>query len=83
MFVSFLSYVQGLPYTNVIDWWALATMVYEMISGLPPFWDDEQAEMLEKICYSCIDDVDWDDSIFTPQCKDFIRKVSLNTNDDS
>jgi hypothetical protein len=50
-------------------------MVYEMISGLPPFWDDDQAEMLEKICYGCIDNVDWDDSLFTPECKDFIRKV--------
>jgi hypothetical protein len=31
--------------------------------------------MLEKICYGCIDNVDWDDSLFTPECKDFIRKV--------
>lgn len=50
-------------------------MVYEMISGLPPFWDDEQAEMLEKICYNSIDEVEWDDSIFSPDCKDFVQKV--------
>lgn len=23
----------GAPYSNIVDWWALATMVFEMISG--------------------------------------------------
>jgi hypothetical protein len=31
--------------------------------------------VLVKICYGCIDNVDWDDSLFTLECNDFIRKV--------
>lgn len=54
-------------------------MVYEMISGLPPFWDDEQPEMLEKICYGSIDDVEFDPSIFSRNCRDFVKRVRVRS----
>jgi len=31
--------ILGQSYQNDINWWALATMVYKMIKGIPPFWD--------------------------------------------
>lgn len=30
--------LNGVEYGKDVDWWALATMAYEMIDGLPPFW---------------------------------------------
>jgi serine/threonine protein kinase len=30
-----------------VDWWCFGTIIYEMVVGLPPFYDDEQPkEML-------------------------------------
>lgn len=65
----------GVSYTNVVDWWALATMVYEMIYGLPPFWDEEQPVMLEKICGCAIDELQFDTALFSPECIDFIKSI--------
>lgn len=50
-------------------------MVYEMIYGLPPFWDEEQPVMLEKICGCAIDELEFDPSLFSPDCIDFIKSV--------
>lgn len=41
--------LEGKGYGKEVDWWALGTLVYEMITGLPPFFDDNVAEMNKKI----------------------------------
>jgi len=40
-------YAQG--YNKVIDWWTLGVLLYEMLSGLPPFYDENTEKMYEKI----------------------------------
>ncbi|KAK8825058.1 protein kinase 2 [Blastocystis sp. ATCC 50177/Nand II] len=37
------------PYGKSVDWWSLGTLIYEMISGLPPFYDNNRKMMYHKI----------------------------------
>ncbi|CAI5757408.1 unnamed protein product [Candida verbasci] len=36
-------------YTRSVDYWTLGTLLYEMLTGLPPFYDDVINEMYQKI----------------------------------
>lgn len=36
-------------YGKSVDWWSLGTLLYEMISGLPPFYDRNRERMYKKI----------------------------------
>lgn len=37
------------PYGKSVDWWSLGTLIYEMITGLPPFYDNNRKLMYHKI----------------------------------
>lgn len=36
-------------YTRSVDWWTLGTLLYEMLTGLPPFYDENIKTMYNKI----------------------------------
>uniref|UniRef100_A0A3B5N009 Protein kinase domain-containing protein n=1 Tax=Xiphophorus couchianus TaxID=32473 RepID=A0A3B5N009_9TELE len=42
----------GQPYSLAVDWWGLGAVLFEMLSGLPPFYSCSRLEMLENILYS-------------------------------
>lgn len=37
------------PYGASVDWWSLGTLLYEMITGLPPYYDRNRQTMYRKI----------------------------------
>lgn len=41
--------LQGKGYGKAVDWWALGTLIYEMLEGLPPFYDEDMTEMNRRI----------------------------------
>jgi len=36
-------------HTLGVDWWAIGVLLYEMVSGYPPFYDDNVLELYRKI----------------------------------
>ena len=34
---------------KAVDWWAMGTLLYEMLCGLPPFYDTNVQKMYQKI----------------------------------
>ncbi|KAF7298980.1 Non-specific serine/threonine protein kinase [Mycena indigotica] len=41
--------LNGHGYNKAIDWWTLGVLLYEMLAGLPPFYDEVTDRMYEKI----------------------------------
>lgn len=37
---------------KAVDWWSLGTLMYEMLCGLPPFYDQNMQRMYDKILHA-------------------------------
>ncbi|XP_052783689.1 cAMP-dependent protein kinase catalytic subunit PRKX-like isoform X3 [Mya arenaria] len=63
--------IQSKGHSKAVDWWSLGILVYEMIVGFPPFFDDQPFGIYEKILAGKID---WPRHI-DPVAKDLIKKL--------
>ncbi|CAR29179.1 hypothetical protein ZYGR_0Z01000 [Zygosaccharomyces rouxii] len=39
----------GQGYSKIVDWWTLGVLLYEMLTGLPPYYDEDVPKMYKKI----------------------------------
>jgi len=44
--------ISGESYTKSIDWWSVGTLIFEMLTGLPPFYNQNEEQMYDKILKS-------------------------------
>jgi len=62
--------IKGDDYTKAIDWWSVGTLVYEMLTGLPPFYTEDEENMYHKIMTADL----VIPTFFSPQVADIIKQ---------
>jgi protein kinase A len=40
--------IQSKGHTTAVDWWALGILVYEFLTGYPPFWNSNPIEIYKQ-----------------------------------
>eukprot|EP00004_Rigifila_ramosa_P009010 TRINITY_DN2046_c0_g1_i3.p1 TRINITY_DN2046_c0_g1~~TRINITY_DN2046_c0_g1_i3.p1 ORF type:complete len:488 (-),score=136.49 TRINITY_DN2046_c0_g1_i3:57-1322(-) len=61
--------LDGRGYDKSVDWWSLGTLIYEMLTGKPPFLAEEVPDMYQKILHA---DLVLPSGI-SPACGDLLR----------
>ena len=63
--------LQQQPYTKAVDWWSFGILVYEMLTGLPPFYDENVNKMYRMILS---EPLTFPDSM-SPEAQDLITQL--------
>ncbi|XP_055905398.1 cAMP-dependent protein kinase catalytic subunit 3 [Eupeodes corollae] len=65
--------IQSKGHNRAVDWWALGVLIYEMLVGYPPFYDDNPFGIYEKILGGKIE---WPRHM-DPIAKDLVKKLLI------
>ncbi|KAJ3089828.1 camp-dependent protein kinase catalytic subunit [Quaeritorhiza haematococci] len=63
--------IQSKGYGKAVDWWALGVLIYEMLAGHPPFYDEDHFKLYEKIL-ACKPKFP---AHFDPNAKDLVKRL--------
>lgn len=63
------------PYKEACDFWSLGVVLFILLSGTPPFYDEDNFALFEKIkrCEYSFGAPSW--ATISPEAKDFISKL--------
>ena len=63
--------IQSKGHSKDVDWWAIGILIYEMLCGFPPFFDDTPFGIYQKILAGRIDFP----KHLSLEAKDILRKL--------
>eukprot|EP00003_Mantamonas_plastica_P018726 TRINITY_DN3056_c1_g2_i4.p1 TRINITY_DN3056_c1_g2~~TRINITY_DN3056_c1_g2_i4.p1 ORF type:complete len:313 (+),score=51.77 TRINITY_DN3056_c1_g2_i4:98-1036(+) len=63
--------IQSKGHNKAVDWWSLGILIYEMLAGYPPFYDDNPFGIYEKILVGRFSFP----SHFDVQARDLVRRL--------
>jgi len=63
--------IQSKGHNKSVDWWAIGILIFEMLAGYPPFYDESPFGIYQKILAGKIEFP----KHFSPEARDLIRKL--------
>ncbi|CAI4210797.1 unnamed protein product [Parascedosporium putredinis] len=67
--------IQNKGHTTAVDWWALGILLYEFLTGYPPFWHQNPMEIYKQIVNKPI--VFPSEPALSPESKDLISQFCI------
>ncbi|GKT16918.1 hypothetical protein ADUPG1_011009, partial [Aduncisulcus paluster] len=64
----------GLGHGKAVDWWSVGILLFEMLSGQPPFFKDTRQDMYRSVIH---DRLKFPKTISSSHAKDFLSKILL------
>ncbi|KUJ06300.1 camp-dependent protein kinase A [Mollisia scopiformis] len=64
--------IQSKGHTTAVDWWALGILIYEFLTGYPPFWNSNPIEIYKQIVSKPVHFPN--EPAISPEAKDIIRQ---------
>lgn len=63
--------LEGNGYGKAVDWWSFGTLMYEMLTGLPPFYSQDVQQMYSKIMSAKLNIP----KTISPEARDLLEKL--------